>query len=428
MFYLNFFLNKSKLFIFKFNKMFKKSLILIFFVPFLTEAQSVSPTENYPNILDLPEDYFSNRLYWKHDDIEITFELHFKKSQWVLFGFKSENFSDVILSWVFSDGIGHFSDRNMLPNNSLEYDTNTNWFPLEAFTQNDTTVIKFKRNIKICDNQALKEDLDIETGSMNVLFALGDQIDRKNDSIQLNNINEIKIDLLVQTNGPFVCLRRPDEPVLNSKPTANYQYELDLIAGFYKIYWNYTDIDVVIEVHCKTDGWVGFGFSPNGGMDGSDVVVGWISNGQVNFTDRHIVGRQVLIDKNQDWKLLYSSESNGINVFKFMRKIKLCDPDDLTIEQGSPYIIFAYGNNDPLLDKDINYHGMNRGGKVVSFISSTPVKDDFVPDDMEILDATISNVVLPKDDTFYYCKGFEVPKEFTQKRHIYKVTNFNFKK
>ena len=403
--------------------MFEKSLIFIFVLPLFTSGQIVSPTENYPNIRDLPADFATNRLYWKHDDTEITFELHFKKSQWVLFGFKSDNFSDVILSWLFSDGIGHFSDRNMFPNNSIAHDTNLNWFPLDAFTKNDITVIKFKRDIKICDNQTKNEDLDINTGLMNVLFALGDQIDPKNDSIQLDKINEIQIDLLVQTNGPFVCPRRPAEPVLDSKPTANYQYELNLIAGFYKIYWNYTDTDVLIEVHCKTDGWVGFGFSPNGGMDGSDVVVGWISNGQVNFTDRHIVGRQVLIDENQDWKLLYSSESNGINVFKFTRKIKLCDSDDLTIEQGSPFIIYAYGNNDPLPGRDINYHGMNRGGKVVSFISSTPVKDNFVPDDMETLDATISHVVLPKDDTFYYCKGFEVPREFTQKRHIYKVFN-----
>lgn len=31
-------------------------------------------------------------------------------------------------------------------------------------------------------------------------------------------------------------------------------------------------------------GWVAFGLSPNGGMNGSDVIVGWIKNGQANFT------------------------------------------------------------------------------------------------------------------------------------------------
>jgi hypothetical protein len=34
----------------------------------------------------------------------------------------------------------------------------------------------------------------------------------------------------------------------------------------------------------KTNGWIGFGFSPNGGMDRSDIIVGWISNGVPHFT------------------------------------------------------------------------------------------------------------------------------------------------
>ncbi|CAF0856993.1 unnamed protein product [Brachionus calyciflorus] len=120
----------------------------------------------------------------------------------------------------------------------------------------------------------------------------------------------------------------------------------------------------------------------------------------------------LLVAQSQDWNLLYSSESNGINIFKFTRKIKSCDKDDMIIDQGSPYVIYAYGEKDPIDGGDISYHGMNRGGKVVSFISSSSQSDTFVADDHEIIDIVISNVILPKENTYYYCEMFHVPKEF----------------
>lgn len=67
-------------------------------------------------------------------------------------------------------------------------------------------------------------------------------------------------------------------------------------------------------------------------MNGSDVVVGWIKNGVANFTDRFIYNREVRIDKHQDWNLLKFSQKNGFTIFKFQRPIKLCNPEDLTID------------------------------------------------------------------------------------------------
>ena len=34
----------------------------------------------------------------------------------------------------------------------------------------------------------------------------------------------------------------------------------------------------------KTKGWVGLGLSPNGGMKGSDIFLGWVKDGQVELT------------------------------------------------------------------------------------------------------------------------------------------------
>lgn len=67
----------------------------------------------------------------------------------------------------------------------------------------------------------------------------------------------------------------------------------------------------------------------------SDVIVGWISDQRVvNFTDRFVSQnyRPPTIDKSQDWHLLHAVESDGYTVFKFSRKLVLCDPNDRNIE------------------------------------------------------------------------------------------------
>ena len=56
--------------------------------------------------------------------------------------------------------------------------------------------------------------------------------------------------------------------------------------GQYGIYWNF-DLDtetISFAVRVNTTGWVGFGLSSNGGMPGSDVVIGWVDHtGKVFF-------------------------------------------------------------------------------------------------------------------------------------------------
>jgi hypothetical protein len=105
-------------------------------------------------------------------------------------------------------------------------------------------------------------------------------------------------------------------------------------------------------------------------MDGSNVAIFWVdSNGKVNFTDRHIVEKSVIINKAQNWHPILVTSKNGYLVAKFTRKIKICDKtnQDLDIPTGTPYVIFAYGNN--FANGDIAYHDF-RGSKTLPLISS----------------------------------------------------------
>ncbi|CAF0944282.1 unnamed protein product [Brachionus calyciflorus] len=348
-------------------------------------------------------------------------------SKWALFGLGGSNFSDVVVTWLNQDQIGHFSDRYLLPNKQLLLDSETNWIPLDAFYKDEFFVFKFKRFIKVSCKSNSNEDLNIEPGTIQLVFATGNNLVPD----VIDNLNRVEITLLNEKDAPFSCPIIAPKQELNSTPTDIYTNTFELIPGVYKLFWNYTDKDLIAEIHCKTNGWVGFGLSPNGGMDKSDVIIGWISNGQVNFTDRHIVQKQVLIDQKQDWILLGSSEKNGINIFKFKRNINLCDEEDLKIDAGSPNVIFAYGENDPQPGMDITYHGTKRGTVKINLISSTEEIVSTPEPDTEIIDFNIKNLILPKVETTYYCKGFQIPKNLTQKRHVYKyefiLPDINFK-
>lgn len=155
-------------------------------------------------------------------------------------------------------------------------------------------------------------------------------------------------------------------------PTETYSNQIIMKEpDIFYLFWNYNDTDILMETHAKTTGWSAFGISPTGGMDNSDVVVSWInSDGTYHFTDRHIKGREVIVDQTQNWFPISIFSKDGYLVTKFTRKIRICDEtnQDLDIPTGTPMTIFAFGTI--LIDDDIGYHGMNRGTKSVPLISS----------------------------------------------------------
>ena len=70
---------------------------------------------------------------------------------------------------------------------------------------------------------------------------------------------------------------------------SEYSFKLTLRddeLGTYILHWKF-DVDaetIGFAVNVSTRGWVGFGLSPNGGMPGSDVVIGWVDEaGQTYF-------------------------------------------------------------------------------------------------------------------------------------------------
>lgn len=302
------------------------------------------PTSTYTNNIILPAHDFY-QLYWNHTNETITFEVHVRDVAWVLFGLKSESYSDVIVAAVFEDGTGHFSERVIGNTNyTLTPKPTHNWRLLDAFKRNNSTVVKFSRSIKLdCLNNSATPHvgIDITTGRNRLVLATGSKFDRTDNSITIAHLYSKRVQLLsnVTSESQLGCLRyssQDEEIQFESKPTEEYANQIDLVPGVYRVYWNVTETNLTAEVHVRTKSWIGFGFSPSGGMIGSNVVIGYIMpNGSVHFSERHITVPSVsgiTLTRNQTAHLLAHGRLNEYVYFKFTRLINVCDSEHVSIK------------------------------------------------------------------------------------------------
>lgn len=69
----------------------------------------------------------------------------------------------------------------------------------------------------------------------------------------------------------------------NGKGNAlSWDHAVDLNEDF-RILWTIINQDITFEVQARTLGYVGFGFSPDGNLAGSDIAIGWVDKGQTYF-------------------------------------------------------------------------------------------------------------------------------------------------
>lgn len=82
--------------------------------------------------------------------------------------------------------------------------------------------------------------------------------------------------------------------------TENYPRSLELNNDDqYIVYWKVSGLtqndEITFEIHAKTLGWIGLGFSSNGGMPGSDVVMGgWDDQSAQPYLYVKLIKRQKL--------------------------------------------------------------------------------------------------------------------------------------
>ena len=114
--------------------------------------------------------------------------------------------------------------------------------------------------------------------------------------------------------------------------------------------------------------------------------------------DCHATGKLApIVDKQQDWFLLDSSQKDGYTMLKMKRKLQTCDSEDMDIEEGSTFMIFAWNKEDPSNgDNNWQYHGPNRVTKTALLLDykETDISQqaNSLPPDVQTFQITPSNV------------------------------------
>ncbi|GIY34652.1 DBH-like monooxygenase protein 1 homolog [Caerostris darwini] len=180
------------------------------------------------------------------------------------------------------------------------------------------------------------------------------------------------------------------------------------------------DRDIIFKLEVKTHGYVGFGLSSNGGMAGSDIVTGWVKNGQVYFQDRYGEGNFLpKIDEIQNWNLVSGRENDTHTVLIFRRKLDTCDKEDRKIDDSTTKLIYAYSDEDPETENALVYHFERRGTKSVLLLQmrrSLPQEVD--KSTLSHWDVLSPNFSIPSSETtMYWCKIYKAP-DLSQKHHV----------
>jgi hypothetical protein len=167
-------------------------------------------------------------------------------------------------------------------------------------------------------------------------------------------IKVLSICLFLTSVCSFRIQREKLQPLVPSETyTHRYNADEDNLDSYVLFTKFLNDKEILIEVHCKTRGWVGLGFGVNGGMEGADIVIGWVdSSGIAHIKDTFASGFSTpVIDEIQNVELLSAIEIDDYTIIKFKRKLNTCDEkQDVEIKSETNYLLFAWHDNDPNLE------------------------------------------------------------------------------
>mmetsp|Transcript_1508 Transcript_1508/g.4760 ORF Transcript_1508/g.4760 Transcript_1508/m.4760 type:complete len:835 (-) Transcript_1508:141-2645(-) len=178
--------------------------------------------------------------------------------------------------------------------------------------------------------------------------------------------------------------------------------------------------EIHFQVSCPTTGWCAIGVSPNGGMTGSDIALGWVDDsGEVHMNDRMAVAEaRPPIDEQDDLTDIEGAEADGVTTLAWTRPLRTCDDQDLEITMGATRVVYAFQSDDPQAPDFLPTKHDVRGAMSVPLVGSR-APPELNPDELVTFDALINNgdgVHIPAQgyidaETSYMCSAFKLPED-----------------
>jgi hypothetical protein len=151
--------------------------------------------------------------------------------------------------------------------------------------------------------------------------------------------------------------------------TNEYANTKTLSEGKYDLYWNTDSNYIYIGINVKTKGFLAIGFNPSGSMLNSDVIFGWVKDGEGYIYDMYITdysgnhSQDTILGGTDDILEYGIAESDGYTTMEFKRAINTGDKYDYPVSVGSVNkIVWSYGNS----DDSSNIH-IERGVDTITF-------------------------------------------------------------
>uniref|UniRef100_A0A8B9P7C1 Dopamine beta-hydroxylase n=1 Tax=Apteryx owenii TaxID=8824 RepID=A0A8B9P7C1_APTOW len=160
-----------------------------------------------------------------------------------------------------------------------------------------------------------------------------------------------------------------------------------------------------------------FGMSDRGEFENADLAVLWSDGHNSYFGDAWSDEKgQLHMDSQQDYQLLGAHRAPEGLYLLFRRAFSTCDPKDYLIEDGTVHLIYG------ILEKPVHsLHAINtsaipRGLQRVQLLKPNITVPE-LPSDMKTMEITAPDVVIPSQETTYWCYMAELPESFP-KHHI----------
>ncbi|XP_035712002.1 DBH-like monooxygenase protein 1 [Folsomia candida] len=135
--------------------------------------------------------------------------------------------------------------------------------------------------------------------------------------------------------------------------------------GQYVLTWEVRGGIAYFRAVAKGNGYVGFGLSPRGTMEASDLFLsGMHANGSVYAIDAHGAGE---MDAKNNYELIHAMEGPSYTEVQFYRPLHTSDcADDIEIVNEPQYVIWSIGPDGDALQT----HGpQNRGAVLVNLLN-----------------------------------------------------------
>lgn len=159
------------------------------------------------------------------------------------------------------------------------------------------------------------------------------------------------------------------------------------------------------------------GMSDRGELTNADLVMLWDSGTKSYFGDAWSDSEgRVSLDSQQDYELIEAQQRAEGFYLLFKRPFSTCDPRDYLIEEGTVHIIYGFLDQPLTSPEQLNLSRIHTGlQRVLMLRPDTPPPT--LPPDVQTLDVVAPNVIIPNQETTYWCFIHRLPKNMP-KNHI----------